>query len=117
MNKWLSKIANQITKAAGSTTAMSISFFTLFLFLIAGSIIGFTEKLVDDVNICISWVTYLLLFAVQYTANRESRENKIRFDEILLKLKETDNKVLSVEEMGDKELENLHKDYIERSKE
>jgi len=58
-------------------------------------------------------ITFLTVFLIQNTQNRDSETVQIKLDEIIKVLKEADNRLLDVEEDEDEILDSLYEQYKE----
>ena len=108
----LQKIINAVTSACGSVPAVIIAVASLFVYGAAGIYFHFSDAYQLWANTIMSGISYLLLFAIQYTTNRDTKSINIKLDELILKYDKADNKVIDTELLDDKQMEDLHQKYV-----
>jgi low affinity Fe/Cu permease len=56
-------------------------------------------------------VTFLMVFLIQNTQNRDARAMHLKLDELIRAVKGARNKLVELEEMSDEELDHLHEEF------
>jgi low affinity Fe/Cu permease len=99
-------MSNQIAKKAGSPLVVIVSIWSLGIFLILGPVFRFSSEYQLVANTFMSAVSYLMLFILQHTQNREGRVLQLKLD-VILKALEADEHFSGCEDLSDIEIEDL----------
>jgi low affinity Fe/Cu permease len=81
----------------------------LVLWGISGPILGFSDTWQLIINTSTTIVTFLMVFIIQNTQNRDNLAINIKLDAIMKKLDITDNDIIEAEDESDKSLEHRKK--------
>ena len=77
----------------------------IIVWAVLGPIFGFSDTWQLVINTGTTIITFLMVFLIQNTQNRDSIAVQLKLDELIYALKEADNRFLDVEELDEKELE------------
>jgi low affinity Fe/Cu permease len=69
------------------------------------------------INTSTTIVTFLMVFLIQNTQNRDTTAIQIKLAELILRLDGADNKLATAEDLSDEELERLHREFKRRADE
>lgn len=107
------------THFARWTSAISgrpLTFFVAVSVVIAWALTGpmfdFSDTWQLVINTSTTIITFLMVFLIQNTQNRDTEALQIKLDEIIRALKGARNEVLDLEEMDEKELDAIRKEYL-----
>jgi len=78
---------------------------------ITGPIFGFSDTWQLVINTGTTIVTFLMVFLIQNTQNRDSEAIQIKLDELIRAAKGAKNALLDLEELEDEELDRIHHQY------
>jgi len=120
MKKNLSKKINDkfdhfSTKATfflGSSAAFSVAFLVIIFWIISGPIFKFSDTWQLVINTSTTIVTFLMVFLIQRSQNKESLAVQLKLNELVASSKDASNRLIDVEDLTQDELEHLHKFYI-----
>lgn len=108
---------NQVSKAAariaGRPTAFTVSMLVIAAWLAMGPLFGFSDSWQLVVNTGTTIVTFLMVFLIQSTQNRDSEAMQLKLDEIIRSLEGAHNALLDLEELEEKELDRIRARYVE----
>lgn len=104
--KW---IANKLGDAKAFVTACLI----ILIWAIAGPFFNFTDTWQLIINTGTSVITFLMVFLIQNTQNREMFALHLKIDELIRSIHGTHSEFLDIEDLTDEELEAIHKRYTE----
>jgi low affinity Fe/Cu permease len=76
-----------------------------------GPLFGFSDTWQLVINTATTIITFLMVFVIQNTQNRDTASLHIKLDELILVTQKARNKLLDLEGLDDKELEKMQKDY------
>jgi len=82
------------------------------LWLITGPLFGFSDTWQLIINTGTTIVTFLMVFLIQNTQNRDSEAMHIKLDELIRAVEDAHNNLLNLEDLGEKELDRIRADYI-----
>jgi low affinity Fe/Cu permease len=114
---WFSKIACDIAHLAGKPAAFLLAATAVVLWAISGPLFGFSDTWQLVINTSTTIVTFLMVFLIQNTQNRDTTALQVKLDELIFGAEGASNEIAGAENMSDEELETLHKRYQERAQE
>ena len=88
----------------------------IVIWAVLGPIFGFSDTWQLVINTGTTIITFLMVFLIQNTQNRDSSAVQLKLDELICALKEADNKFLDVEELDEKELEGRREEMVRLAK-
>ncbi|WP_368911686.1 low affinity iron permease family protein [Taklimakanibacter deserti] len=107
MSDLFSKFANQVAWAAGSPITFSIAFLTLLAWAASGPYFGYSQGWQLLVNTGTTITTFLMVFVIQNSQNRDGLAAQIKLDEIIRGVKGAKNSMIDLECLTDQELADL----------
>lgn len=116
MNEFFRKFANKTSEIVGSPWAFITATAIISIWAISGPIFGFSDTWQLVINTSTTIVTFLVVFAIQNTQNRDSKAIHIKLDELIHALRHARNTVIDVEEMTDEQLAQLEREFHEAGK-
>jgi low affinity Fe/Cu permease len=105
------KIAQKLALWAGSPKTFLGAITLIFLWGLSGPIFHFNDTWQLIINTSTTIITFLMVFLIQNTQNRDTDILHLKVDELLRVTKEAQNAMLGLEALDLKELENLRKHY------
>jgi len=107
MDKLFAKFANTTAKVAGSPAAFLTCVVLVLVWAVTGPFFGFSETWQLVINTATTIVTFLMVFLIQNTQNRDGAAVQTKLDE-LIRSSDAENEFMGIEKLTDKELEDLH---------
>ena len=111
MSKLFTKFANAVSEAAGSPFAFLACILFVSLWALSGPLFGFSDTWQLVINTSTTIITFLMVFLIQNTQNRDTEALQIKLDEIIRAIGTANNALLDLEEMDDKELDRIRATY------
>lgn len=115
------EVFRQFASKAARFVGLSWTFMLAVIVVIAwtagGLLYGFSDTWLLVMNTVCSVTTFLVVFIIQNTQNRNTREMQLKLDELIKSQRDARNDLLNMEEFTDKELDALQKDFQELSSE
>lgn len=111
LNDLFRLVATRISAIAGSPVAFIISLLIIVLWLSTGDYFGYSDTWQLIINTGTTIVTFLMVFLIQNTQNRDSLATHLKLDELIRAQKGARNFFVDVEELSDEELGKLQKDF------
>ena len=107
MDKLFAKFANATAKITGSPPAFLICVLMVLVWAASGPLFKFSETWQLVINTGTTIITFLMVFLIQNTQNRDGAAVQTKLDELIL-TSAAENKFMGIEKLTDKELEAMH---------
>ncbi|WP_415770902.1 low affinity iron permease family protein [Pseudomonas sp. LB3P38] len=105
------KVAQKLALWAGSPKTFMGAIILIFLWGLSGPIFNFNDTWQLVINTSTTIITFLMVFLIQNTQNRDTDILHLKVDELLRVTKEAQNAMLGLEALDLKQLEALRKQY------
>ena len=105
------QIAQAISKKTGSPTAFLVALLLIMVWAATGPWFHYNDTWQLIINTSTTIITFLMVFLIQNTQNRDNDILHIKIDELLRVSKDAQNAVLSLDGLDRKELEKLRQEY------
>ena len=110
-NNFFEKFANAATKFTGSSIAFIAATAIVILWALTGPVFHYSETWQLVINTGTTIVTFLMVFLIQNTQNRDARSMHLQLDELIESIKGASNAYLDLDEMSDDELDKLRQHF------
>ena len=107
------RIAKGSTYFSGTTNAFIVAMLVIVVWILTGPIFNFSDTWQLVINTGTTIITFLMVFLIQRTQNKDSRALHLKLNELIASLKGPSNRLIDIEDLSENELEILHK-YYER---
>lgn len=111
MSEAFSKVAGKVSEAIGSPWAFIAALGAIVVWLISGPVLGFSDTWQLIINTSTTIVTFLTVFLIQHTQNKNDRATQLKLDEIIHSIRNARNDFINLEELSEKELRKLREEY------
>lgn len=108
MNELFRKFAQRMSVIVGSAPSFVVAFAMIFTWAITGPIFGFSDTWQLVINTSTTIVTFLMVFLIQNTQNRDARAMHLKLDELIETQIGASNSYVNLEDLSDEELNRLH---------
>lgn len=105
------RIAQKATYFTGTTMAFIIAVSVILMWILTGPIFHFSDTWQLVINTSTTIITFLMVFLIQRTQNKDSRAVHLKLNELVASLKGPSNRLVDIEDLTEDELETLHKFY------
>lgn len=105
------RFAGKAVSATGSPWAFIIAFLVILLWAITGPIFGFSDTWQLVINTSTTIITFLMVFIIQKTQNKDSKSIQLKLNELIACTKTASNRLIDIEELSEQELNTLHTFY------
>lgn len=105
------RFATRVTKWAGSAVAFSLAFGVVLAWAVSGPIFHYSETWQLVINTGTTIVTFLMVFLIQRSQNKDCQAVHLKLDELLRSMKEARNEMIDAEDLSAEELERLAKQF------
>jgi low affinity Fe/Cu permease len=107
----LSRFASAATTWTGSTAAFVTAVLVVVIWLITGPLFHFSDTWQLVINTGTTVVTFLMVFLIQRSQNKDALAVQLKLDEIVAALEGASNHLISVEDLSEEELKILRIHY------
>ena len=107
MNKFFTRFASAIASFSGSPTAFMVALGTVLVWGISGPLFGFSEVWQLVINTGTTIVTFLMIFLVQNSQNRDSAAMEAKLDELLRAVEQARGDFIGIEHLTEEEIEKI----------
>jgi low affinity Fe/Cu permease len=108
MDRFFAKFASATAHAAGTPTAFLLCILLVVGWALSGPMFGFSETWQLVINTGTTIITFLMVFLIQNTQNRDGQAVQTKLDELIRATATAHNEYMGIEKLTDKELEALH---------
>ncbi|MGI8724915.1 MAG: low affinity iron permease family protein [Methyloceanibacter sp.] len=114
---WFVHFAQAVSHITGHPLTFIVAVSIILLWGISGPIFGFSDTWQLVINTGTTIITFLMVFVIQNTQNRDTASLHIKIDELIRVTVNARNALLDLEQLDDKELEQLRLDYAKLAQE
>lgn len=111
MNETFHKIAQKVSVIVGSAWAFLVAVLIIVVWLLTGPIFHFSDTWQLFVNTSTTILTFLIVFLIQNTQNRDAKAIHLKLDELLRAVRGARTELVDLESMTDEELEKLQEEF------
>jgi low affinity Fe/Cu permease len=102
-----SRLIDRLTEILGHPGAVSVAAGVVITWLVFGPLFHFSDTYQLVINTATTIVTFVMVFAIQHTTNRETRAINLKLDELLEAVEDADEKLVGVEHASDRAIRRL----------
>src|SRR5499426_4828150 len=103
--------AKWTARVSGRPAAFVLAVMVILAWAITGPIFGFSDTWQLVINTSTTIVTFLMVFLIQNTQNRDTMALQLKLSELIIAMHGAKNDIATAEDLSESELENLHKEY------
>jgi low affinity Fe/Cu permease len=107
----MERLSETVTRAVGSSAAFLVALGIVVLWLVLGPVFGFSDTWQLVINTATTIITFLMVFLIQRTQNKDSRAIALKLNELIAATQGASNRLISLEDLSEQELETLHRHY------
>ncbi len=108
---WFSRIAHATACWTGRPIAFGIALAIVVIWGVTGPVFGYSDTWQLVINTGTTIITFLMVFLIQNSQNRDTVAIHLKLDEILRSIAEARNNVMDLEDLEDSELEEIREEY------
>ena len=109
--RWFSELSARVAVWAGSPVTFAAAVALLAAWGLSGPYFQYSDTWQLVINTATTIVTFLMVFLIQNTQNRDARAIHLKLDEIIRSIKHAENDMINVERLSDEELARLTERY------
>jgi low affinity Fe/Cu permease len=108
---WFTRFATAAARATGRPGTFVLAVLIIVVWACTGPIFGFSDTWQLIINTGTTIVTFLMVFLIQNTQNRDSEAMHVKMDELIRAVQGAHNALLDLEELDDKTLDTVRERY------
>ena len=108
---WFDRLARQAARASGRTTTFTLAATLIVAWLVTGPVFHYSDTWQLAINTTTTIVTFLMVFLIQNTQNRDSEAMHIKLNELIRALEGAHVALLDLEELTVQELDRVRERY------
>ncbi len=116
-NAKFDRFARLFGRLSGRPFAFNVAIGVVLVWLISGPIFGFSDTWQLVINTATTIITFLMVFLIQHTQNRDTEAIQVKLDELIRAAEGANNALLDLEEMEEEKLSLLRQHYTALAKE
>ena len=109
-----STFAQKTAHASGSPVTFLLAAGIIIVWGVSGPIFGYSDTWQLVINTGTTIVTFLMVFLIQNTQNRDTMAVQLKLAELIFAMRGAKNKIATIEDMTDDDLERLHRHYCDQ---
>jgi len=109
------KFAQATARATGHPGSFLVALLLIAVWVVSGPLFHYSDTWQLVINTGTTIVTFLMVFLIQNTQNRDSIAVQLKLSELVLAAKGAENRFAAIEDLSDEELEKLHDDCRSRA--
>src|SRR3990167_8441188 len=107
MNDIFHKFAVVVSKFVGNTLSFLAAFLIIGVWALTGPIFGFSDSWQLVINTGTTIITFLMVFVIQNTQNRDAKAMQLKLDELIKAHKSARDELIDLEDLSDTEIQKL----------
>jgi low affinity Fe/Cu permease len=111
MNDTFRLFAHRASLLVGSAYAFGVAILVVLVWALSGPLFGFSDTWQLVINTGTTIVTFLMVFLIQNTQNRDSRAVHLKLDELILYTHNANNELVNTENFTDEQLDRLEQHF------
>ena len=111
MREVFRRFSGRTAESVGSPAAFVIGLTLIVLWALTGPLFGYSDSWQLVVNTATTIITFLMVFLIQATQNRDAEATQVKLDEIIRAIEGAHNVLLDLEELEEEELDAMRLRY------
>ena len=116
MNELFRKFAHKTSQIVGTSWVFILAVLVILVWAITGPMFHYSDTWQLVINTSTTIITFLMVFLIQNTQNRDAKAIHLKLDELIKGVKGARTGMVNLEELSDKELERLQKEFSKLQK-
>jgi low affinity Fe/Cu permease len=103
--------AGKASNATGSFWAFGLAVLVVVAWLVSGPLFDFSEAWQLIINTGTTIVTFIMVFLIQHSSNKETRAIQLKLNELIAAVEGASNRLIDVEDMSDREIAHIYRRF------
>lgn len=104
MNEWFRRFAHRTSEIVGSAGSFLLAILIIVVWGVSGPAFGFSDTWQLVINTSTTIVTFLMVFLIQNTQNRDAKAIHLKLDELIHAVKGARNNLINLENLSEEEI-------------
>ena len=113
---WFTRLTKWTAHASGKPITFVLAVGVIIAWALTGPLFGFSDTWQLVINTSTTIVTFLMVFMIQATQNRDAEAMQLKLDEIIRAIGNAKNELLDIEELEESDLNRIRKSYEDIAK-
>ena len=109
---WFTRFAKATAYATGRPATFALALTVVVVWAVSGPFFNYSDSWQLTINTFTTIVTFLMVFLIQATQNRDAEAIQIKLDEIIRALDSAHNELMDLEELEEDDLARMHGIYL-----
>ena len=114
---WFTRLTKWTAHASGRPLSFFVASGVILLWAASGPLFGFSDTWQLAINTGTTIVTFLMVFLIQSTQNRDTEAIQVKLDELIRAFGHARNELLDLEELEEADLDRLKQTFLELAQE
>lgn len=110
------RFANSVTQLTGTSMAFIVAVLIIVLWAASGPFFNYSQTWQLIINTSTTIVTFLMVFLIQKSQNKDSKAIQLKLNELIASLKGANNRMVNIEDLNENQLDELHEMYMNMAK-
>ena len=110
------RFAHKVSVAVGAPWAFALALTIVVAWALSGPMFHFSDTWQLVINTGTTVITFLMVFVIQNTQNRESQVLQLKLDELIRAVEQARNELVDLEDLSDEDLKRLQRQFEELRK-
>ncbi len=111
-NSVFTRFSRWIACHAGKPSTFALAVVVILVWAFTGPPFGFSDTWQLVINTSTTIITFLMVFLIQNTQNRDTESLQIKLDELIRSIKEARNEVLDLEQLDERDMDEMRDEYL-----
>ncbi|MBA3452221.1 MAG: low affinity iron permease family protein [Deltaproteobacteria bacterium] len=111
MKEFFRKVAKDVSAIIGSPYSFIVAVMIILVWAVLGPVFAFSNTWQLVINSTTTIVTFLVVFMIQNTQNRDSKAIHLKLDELIRSIRGARNGLIDSEDLPDDEIERLEREF------
>ncbi|MFY9234004.1 MAG: low affinity iron permease family protein [Fimbriimonadaceae bacterium] len=111
MHEFFNRMARRVSNATGSHWSFAVAVGIIAVWGLTGPIFKFSDTWQLVINTGTTIVTFLMVFLIQNTQNRDSKALHLKLDEVIRSIEGARNEIINLEDTSDADLQRLQEEF------
>jgi low affinity Fe/Cu permease len=111
MQEWFRRFAQRVSHHVGAPWAFGAALVVVLAWVVSGPIFSYSDTWQLAINTGTTIITFLMVFVIQHTQNRDSQVTQLKLDELIRAVAQARNELVDMEDLSDAELHRLQQQF------